>query len=31
MCERTKPEFVERVEYYNTATFGELPFNSKFL
>ena len=28
MCEKTKAEFVERVEYYNTATFGESP--SKF-
>ena len=25
MSERTKLEFVEKVEYYNVATFGELP------
>ena len=25
MCERTNPEFVERVEYYNTATFAVQP------
>ena len=28
MCEKTKPEFIEKVEYFNTATFGESP--SKF-
>ena len=27
MSEKTKPEFVEKVEYYNNATFGESPSN----